>query len=96
MRRAKAANYPARLSSRRQCGVLKLNRSASMKTYVLYIHDDRYAVPTLDTITVGGDERARELAGERLASSPHYYAADLWEGDRLVERLEKPAAPGAA
>ena len=93
MRRAKAANYPVRLSPRRQFGVLKLNRSAGMKTYALYIHDDRYTVPTLDTITVGGDERARELAGDRLASSPHYYATELWEGDRLVERLEKPGSP---
>jgi hypothetical protein len=67
-----------------------------MKTYILYLHDDRYSVPTMDSITVGGDERAIELAGERLASSPHYFAAELWEDDRMVKRLEKPAKPGPA
>lgn len=64
-----------------------------MKTYVLYIHDDRYTVPTLDSIVATGDERALQLAGDRLASSPRYYAAELWEGDRRVGRLEKPPAP---
>ena len=67
-----------------------------MKTYVLYLHDDRYSVPTLDAITVDGDERAMELAGERLASSSHYYAAELWEEDRLVQRLEKSHKSGPA
>lgn len=64
-----------------------------MKTYVLYIHDDRYSVPTLDSITVADDERAKEVAAERLASSPHYRAAELWEDDRLVEKLARPAPP---
>jgi hypothetical protein len=96
MPRAKAANFTVRLSSRRQCGALKLIRRIGMKTYVLYVHDDRYTVPTMDTVTVSGDERARELAGQRLASSPHYHAVELWEGDRLVERLEAPGTPGAA
>lgn len=64
-----------------------------MKTYVLYVHDDRYTVPTLDSIAVDGDERAVQLAADRLASSPHYYAAELWEDDRLVRRLEKPRTP---
>ena len=64
-----------------------------MKIYVLYIHDDRYTVPTLDSIAANADERAVRLAVDRLASSPHYYAAELWEDDRLVKRLEKPPAP---
>jgi len=67
-----------------------------MKTYILYVHDDRYTVPTMDSLTVDGDERAMELAGERLASSPHYYAAELWDGDRMVQRLGQPSKPGAA
>ena len=65
-----------------------------MKTYVLYIHDDRYTVPTLDSIVVNDDDRAREVAGARLASSAHYFLAELWEDDRLVARLEKPPAAG--
>ena len=61
-----------------------------MRTYVIYVHDDRYTVPTLDSITASGDERARQLTRERLASSPHYHAVELWEDDRMVARLEKP------
>jgi len=86
----KATNYPVRLSSTRQCAALKLNRSAAMKTYLLYIHDDRYTVPTMDSITVIDDERAKQLARERLASSAHYHTAELWEDERLVARLENP------
>ncbi|MGI8840975.1 MAG: hypothetical protein ACR2F8_09400 [Caulobacteraceae bacterium] len=66
-----------------------------MKTYVLYIHDDRYTVPTLDSITAEGDQRAHQLAAKRLASSPHYHGAELWEDDRLVERLARPPAPAS-
>ena len=67
-----------------------------MKTYVLYVHDDRYSVPTLDTITVDGDERARQLAAERLAASPRYFMVELWEEDRLVEKLERSSKPSPA
>ena len=61
-----------------------------MKTYVLYVHDRRYSVPSLDAVTVRGDARAREIATQRLASSAHYFAAEVWEADRLVCRLDKP------
>ncbi|MBA3812146.1 MAG: hypothetical protein H0X27_11005 [Caulobacteraceae bacterium] len=60
-----------------------------MKTYVLYIHDRRYSVPHLDSVTVQGDGRAGEIAAQRLASSQAYFAAEVWEDDRLVCRLEK-------
>ncbi len=62
-----------------------------MKTYVLYIHDRRYSVPHLDSVTVQGDERAGEIAAQRLASSKAYFAAEVWEDDRLVCKLEKEA-----
>jgi hypothetical protein len=65
-----------------------------LKTYVLYIHDDRYSVPTMDTLTVSSDARARELAVQRLGSSEHYRGVEIWEGDRLVEELSaSPPAP---
>ena len=67
-----------------------------LKTYVLYVHEDRYSVPTLDSITVAGDELARAAAADRLASSAHYRAVELWEDDRLVAKLEKPAGGTAA
>lgn len=61
-----------------------------MKTYFLYVHDDRYTVPNLDTIIVRDDERARALAAKRLASSPHYRGVEVWEDERLVVRLDRP------
>lgn len=60
-----------------------------MPTYFLYFHDRRYSVPTLEAVTVGGDDRAREVAAERLAASPHCFAAEIWDDDRLVAKLDK-------
>jgi hypothetical protein len=59
-----------------------------VKTYIIYIDDSRYTVPTMDTLIVSGDARARELAAARLASSAHYRGAQIWEGDRLVDTLQ--------
>ena len=64
-----------------------------MKTYVLYIHDRRYSVPAMDTLTVSDDARARELAVARLASSVNYLGVEIWEGDRLIETLTKASPP---
>ena len=63
-----------------------------MKTYLLYIHDERYATPTLDVIVVADDCRARELAAGRLASSRHYLKAELWEDERPVGEVDKPTS----
>jgi hypothetical protein len=59
-----------------------------LNVYILYVHDDRYSVPTLDTVSVRDDARAIELAVKRLAASPHYQAVELWDGDRLVCRFD--------
>ena len=61
-----------------------------MKTYVLYVYDRRSTVPSLDVITVRGDARARQIASQRLASGIDHFAAEVWEDDRLVCRLDKP------
>lgn len=58
-----------------------------MKTYLLYVNDDRYSVPTLDTLIVRGDDRAIEIAAQRLASSPRYRSVEVWEDERLVCRI---------
>jgi hypothetical protein len=61
-----------------------------LKTYTLYIHDDRYSVPSLDAVTVRDDERAREVAKDRLAASPQYRLIEVWEDDRFIGRFERP------
>ena len=61
-----------------------------MKTYFLYIHDDRYSVPTFQTLETLDDETARALATERLAASPHHRAIELFdEAQTLVIRIER-------
>ncbi len=60
-----------------------------MKTYILYIHDDRYSVPSLAAVTVRDDERACEVAADRLTISPHYKLIELWEDDRFLDRFER-------
>jgi hypothetical protein len=66
-----------------------------VKTYFLYLHDDRYTVLNLDTISAHNDRHAAERAAWRLASSPHYRAVEVWEDERLVCRLDRAADPSA-
>lgn len=61
-----------------------------VRTYLLYLHDDRHSVPNLDTIVVSDDERALEIAAARLASSPHYRSVEVWNEARLVCGIDRP------
>ena len=54
---------------------------------MMYVHDDRYSVPNLDTVTVRDDERAIEIATQRLSASPHYRIVEMWDDERLVCRI---------
>jgi len=63
-----------------------------VNTYMLYVHDDRYTVPTLDTVIVRDDDRAIEIAAQRLSSSPHYRAVEMWDDDRLVCQIDRSGA----
>ncbi len=58
-----------------------------MTTYTLYVHDGRYAVPTLLTIDSHDDETARAHALRHLQSSTHYRAVEIWDDDRQVGEL---------
>jgi hypothetical protein len=62
-----------------------------LNVYVLYIHDDRYTVPTVDSLRAADDRIAKQMLRERLETSPHYFAVALWQDERLVERIEKTA-----
>ena len=67
-----------------------------MNVYVLYIHDDRYSVPTMDSLRASDDATATQLLKQRLESSPHYFAVALWQDERFVARLEKGGDGGGA
>ena len=60
-----------------------------LKTYTLFIHDDRYSVPSLDAVGAVDDEAAAAVALARLGASHHYHAVEVWDGDRLVAQLEE-------
>jgi hypothetical protein len=61
-----------------------------LKTYALYIHDDRYSVSTLDLVTASDDECVARIGMRRLAASPHHRSVEIWDDDRLVGRFDRP------
>ncbi len=64
-----------------------------MRTYFLYMHDDRYSVPSLDALVVHNDQRASEIAAKRLTTSEHYLGVEIWQDERLVCRFDRDCAP---
>ena len=60
-----------------------------MASYTLFVHDDRYTVPTFYLMTVASDGRAMDLAEEKLRSSPHYLRVEVFEADRLVGAVDR-------
>ena len=60
-----------------------------MASYTLFVHDDRYTVPTFYMVTVADDRRALELAGEKLRSSPHYRRVEVFNGELLIGALDR-------
>ncbi len=61
--------------------------ATGVKTYMLFMHDDRYSAPMLDLLIVRDDARAIQIAAERLCASLHHRIAEMWEEDRLVCRI---------
>jgi hypothetical protein len=57
-----------------------------MRTYSLYIEDDRYSVPTLQFVTAGDDAEIRRLA-EAMLAKPHHQSVEVREGDVVLFRL---------
>jgi hypothetical protein len=55
-----------------------------MKTYRILVHDRHCQGPITLAAEFAHDNRAREFAGERLASSSDYAAIEVWDG---AERL---------
>lgn len=48
-----------------------------MQTFSLFVHDERYSVPTLQFIVVQDEAGARELARRELLASPHHLAVEV-------------------
>ena len=67
------------------------HRNQPLRTFSFYIHDKRYSVPTLQIVTVRDEDRARELALQRLAEGEHHLAVEVVEGQTELFRLERHA-----
>jgi hypothetical protein len=56
-----------------------------MKTYELFVHDDRYSVPTLHLITVADATIAQLTAEALLRANAHHLGVELCcEGEQIL------------
>ena len=65
-----------------------------MRTYTIFVEDDRYSVPTLAMIDTSSRARAEQVTLEKLTESPHHRAVELRLGDKLVYRRARSDDPG--
>jgi hypothetical protein len=72
-----------------------------MTAFEVFVHDDRYSVPTLQLISAEDDFEARRAADVLLRASPHHLGVELWrDGDRIAvlgacgERRREAGGPG--
>ena len=61
-----------------------LGEEGVVQTFQLYVHDDRYVVPTLVFVEVATIERARTRAEELLSNSPHHLSVEVCQGGRSL------------
>jgi hypothetical protein len=62
-----------------------------MRTFTLFVEDDRYRVPTVALVTCADETSARKIAAARLAESPHHISIEVQDDDGLAFWL--PAKP---
>ena len=63
-----------------------------MRTFSFYIHDVRHIVPTLAFVALSDEQRAREIAKERLMESLDHLAVEVREDDCLLFSLDRNGA----
>ena len=71
-------------------------KGLTMQTFSFFIHDQRYAVPTLQFVLVKDEARARELARRELMSSDHHLAVEVRDERGAAFWEERPPEPGCA
>jgi len=62
---------------------------SGVRTFTLYIEDDRYTLPTLVFVIVRDEVRAKEIANGQLAASSHHLTVEVWEDGTLLFRSER-------
>lgn len=58
-----------------------------MNGYEVFVHDDRYSVPTLHLISAADLGDARRAADALLCASPHHLGVELWSGGEQILAL---------
>jgi hypothetical protein len=66
-----------------------------MRTFTLYVHDDRYSTPNLMFTSVSDADHAREAAMRELNRSEHHLAVDVREADDWLFRVRRSAQVAA-
>jgi hypothetical protein len=61
----------------------------AMRTFTLYVHDDRCPAPILVTASLSDSNRAREIATKQLNESEHHLAVDVREADEWLFRVKR-------
>jgi hypothetical protein len=64
-------------------------RVENMASYMVYFDDDRYRARNLEVITADDDEAACARVRADLAANPHHLAAEIWDDNRLVARVDR-------
>jgi hypothetical protein len=55
-----------------------------VKTFEVYVHDDRYSVLTLHIISVRDEARVKEIAERLMAESEHHLGVEVSEDGRRL------------
>jgi hypothetical protein len=55
-----------------------------VRSFEVYVHDDRYSVLTLHMISVKDESRAREIAEGLMAESAHHLGVEVAEDGRRL------------
>ena len=56
-----------------------------MRAFEIFVHDDRYSVPTLHLVPAAHESAARRLAEGLLLTSAHHHGVELWrDGEQLL------------
>ena len=68
-----------------------------MRTFQIYIDDDRYTVPTLQIATLAGEAGALEIAERLLGDSDHHLGVEICEDGKPLFGLgsfaRRPQSP---
>ena len=54
------------------------------EAFELYVHDERYSVPTLHLLNTGSEGEARRIAEAYLAETAHHQRIELWLGKSRI------------